>query len=500
MAEGGGEVGFATSEERERTYEVGPAFRVAELAGALSGLGGVAEQPPTVVLATYFDTDVLALARAGITLRRRQGGGDPGWHLTLPEGQPDVRSEVRLPLGASAAVPAELLAAVAERVGAGLLRPVVHLRTERSALDVAGPGGEPSAQVTEDRVIALGQNDRALCTWSEVGIETRGGAPAFLDEVERLLLESGARRARYPSKVAHVLPGPAVGGKGRRRLDPIAERLAAQLAELLRAELGARMGDAEAIHGMRVASRRLRSCLHTFRRSFEKGSLGHLVPELSLLGDVLGAERDAGVLAARLEADLAELPRERIVGPIRPVLRAQGARRIAVAHRALLAFLDAPRYRALLEDLVALVAHPPFGARRRSPAWYRRQLRRSLRRTGALVERAGQCRGSERDAALHEVRKAAKHVRYAAETVGPVLGGDAKRLARSFEDLQEVLGEHHDAVVARAFLLEEGARAGVRPGENAFTYGLLFAVEDARVAAARGRVADTWRRAERHAP
>ena len=48
--------------------------------------------------AEYYDTGDLRLIRAGITLRRRRGGHDAGWHLKLPVG-PDTRREIRLPLG-----------------------------------------------------------------------------------------------------------------------------------------------------------------------------------------------------------------------------------------------------------------------------------------------------------------------------------------------------------------------------------------------------------------
>lgn len=485
----------SAGEGPRRTYEVEPRLGVAELHDVLGGLGTVAEVAPTVELATFFDTDAFDLARTGITLRRWQGEPDPGWRLTLPDGVLEQCREVRLPLGVSASVPTELLAAVAQRVGTTLLRPVVHLRATHCALVVTEPGGDRSAQVCEDRVIALGEDDRALCSWSEVAVEARPGAGSVVDEVERLLLEHGALRSLSPLKVAHVLPGRAVGDPSGARPDPIAGRLAAQVAELLRVEPGARTGDAEAVHQMRVAVRRLRSCLRTFRRAFEVGSLDRLLGELSVLGDVLGTARDASVLAARLEGGLAGLAGEQILGPVVEVSRARAARRIAATHRDLLAFLDGPRYGALLDDLVALVARPPFGPRRRSPSWYRRQLRRSVRRVVALADRAERAEGAERDVALHAVRRAAKHVRYAAETVEPVLGRDARRLARRFGRLQEVLGEHHDAVVARAFLLAEGARAGSRAGENAFTYGVLFAAEDARAAAARARFAEVWPRA-----
>ena len=79
-----------------------------------------------------------------------------------------------------------------------------------------------------------------------------------------------------------------------------------------------------------------------------------------------------------------------------------------------------------------------------------------------------------RDEALHEARKAAKRSRYAAEAAQPTAGTRAKKLAGAMEDLQELLGDHHDSLVARQVLREAGMAAHAA-GENAFSYGLLHA-------------------------
>ena len=111
---------------------------------------------------------------------------------------------------------------------------------------------------------------------------------------------------------------------------------------------------------------------------------------------------------------------------------------------------------------------------------------------GRRVRAVGRRTGAERDVALHAVRKAVKQARYAAETAEPLLGKEARRDVRRYLELQEILGEHHDAVVARTFLRAEGARAGVRPGENGFTFGLLCARQDACATAADRRFHKRW--------
>ena len=85
--------------EVERKFDVvestvSPSFE------GIAAVGHVEESPAQTLDATYFDTPIHDLARNKITLRRRTGGSDAGWHLKLPAG-PDSRTEVRLPLDAS---------------------------------------------------------------------------------------------------------------------------------------------------------------------------------------------------------------------------------------------------------------------------------------------------------------------------------------------------------------------------------------------------------------
>jgi CHAD domain-containing protein len=74
------------------------------------------------------------------------------------------------------------------------------------------------------------------------------------------------------------------------------------------------------------------------------------------------------------------------------------------------------------------------------------------------------------------MRKAAKRARYAAESVAPVFGTPAVRLAARMQKLQEILGEHQDSVVSRQ-VIRELAVTATGAGENGFTLGLLYAQE-----------------------
>jgi CHAD domain-containing protein len=101
----------------------------------------------------------------------------------------------------------------------------------------------------------------------------------------------------------------------------------------------------------------------------------------------------------------------------------------------------------------------------------------------------------QHDQALHEVRKKAKRLRYAAESAVPVLPR-AGRLAASAKRVQEALGEHQDTVVARRKLREYGARTHLT-GENGFTFGRLHALEQARAHDAEQRFEKAWARLTR---
>jgi CHAD domain-containing protein len=106
-------------------------------------------------------------------------------------------------------------------------------------------------------------------------------------------------------------------------------------------------------------------------------------------------------------------------------------------------------------------------------------VRRVDRRLTSAVRTAEQVTGEAHDEALHEARKLAKRLRYACESVAPVGGKQAVRLAAAATELQEVLGDHQDSVVTREALRQLGA-TGSRAGHNGFTFGRLHALEEAR--------------------
>jgi hypothetical protein len=210
--------------ETERKYDVGQGFTVPDLAGT----GGIAQVTPPQqyrLTAIYYDTPGQALARARITLRRRTGGADPGWHLKLPAGG-QSRREVHAPLGGrSAGVPPRLLSKVSEAAGDEPVRPIARLRTSRTVRRLLGParapdGGPPGsrpgeaghlvlAEVADDRVTGSVPGDggdwRAVARWREVEAELVEGPAELLDEVGARLVAAGAKPSAAASKLSVVL-------------------------------------------------------------------------------------------------------------------------------------------------------------------------------------------------------------------------------------------------------------------------------------------------------
>lgn len=197
--------------ETEQKYDVDAGFTLPGL-NRLPELGGAKATGPKrhFLTATYFDTEGLDLIRHKITLRRRVGGSDEGWHLKLPAGQ-DTRQEVHATLdeGAAGVVPARLAAEVKDVTAGERLRPIAILDTERAVVTVTGQDGQPLAEVADDRVTAIrfGDSEEPV-TWREVEVEALSQDPAALrlaEAVGRVLRQAGARPSASGSKLARLL-------------------------------------------------------------------------------------------------------------------------------------------------------------------------------------------------------------------------------------------------------------------------------------------------------
>lgn len=490
----------STHREVERKYDARPGAVLPDLGGVRDVVEVTAPEVHELE-AVYHDTADLALARARITLRRRTGGDDAGWHLKLPAGS-GTRDEVRLPLGRRKTAPPELARGVLVLTRGEPLVPVATLRTTRTVRTLLGDAGARLAEVCEDDVTAFeGAGSHAQLAWREWEVELVDGDEDLLERVDVVMEAAGIPPARASSKLARVLgdrvavPPRHQPGADDRAGEVLVARLAEQVETLKRRDVDVRLDLHEGVHQLRVTMRRLRSALATFRPLVDRERTDPLRDELRWIAGLLGVARDAEVMQQRLDERVAALPTELVMGAVTARIdRTLGARYREGLARAVEA-MESERYLTLVADLDALVADPPWTARAEEPAedvvprLVRRDHKRLRRQVDALEHEED---ARARDLAMHECRKAAKRLRYAAETAQPVLGSDAKRLARAAKAAQTILGDHQDSVVTRRVLRELGVQAHL-DGDSAFTFGLLHGHEEHRAAALEEEFARLWR-------
>jgi CHAD domain-containing protein len=236
----------------------------------------------------------------------------------------------------------------------------------------------------------------------------------------------------------------------------------------------------DAVHQVRVAARQLRSTLAAFRSVLDRSVTEPLRDELSWLGGQLADARDAEVALEHLRSLVAAEPEELVLGPVAARLQQNQLREAQAGTDRARLTLSEQRYVGLLDALHAMLADPPFTARAGGPIRpvLRKATRRSVRRLRRRLSAARRAPEDSRSTALHDVRKAAKQVRYVAE-VGRGEVAHLKPVARAAKRVQKVLGERQDTVVTRELCRRLGVVA-TAAGENSFTYGRLHALEQAR--------------------
>jgi CHAD domain-containing protein len=499
--------GTSVFHEVECTYAVDEDTAVPDLAGVgqVASMERIAE---VELEATYFDTSDLALAASGVTLRRRQGGEDEGWHLKLPASA--GRHEVQLPLGrAVKTVPKPLRVTVDGLARGRRLTPVAVVRNRREIYALLDAAGGVLAHLCDDHVsataTATATTEERTATWREWEVELVDGAASLLQRVTATLADQGVTPAPLPSKLGRTLgveipDGSPVATPRLRRKAPagrvVQARLREQVAELRRQEPLARGDLPEGIHAMRVTVRRLRSALATYRKLLDASQTDPIRDELRWLGDTLGAARDAEVMRHRLTRTL--LGESIAVGGLAARMDAELGLTYRDAHARCVEALDSDRHIALVERLQDLADDPPLSKQARRPAQQaiRRCVRSEWRRLARRVAASDQAEtAEERAIRLHDVRKAAKRFRYAVEAVAPIYGKDAKQTIKAARLLQDDLGEYHDSVLAQDELRRLADRFE-RPAD-VFACGVLTAREQIRAAEAEARFRRSWKQASK---
>lgn len=510
--------------ETELKFEVpadGARLSLSSLVGAVPGAHAIGAARAMTQTATYYDTPDLALLASKRTLRRRTGGTDAGWHLKTPGGaigsagapavDAAVRREFHEPLGhARSGPPIVLREQVEDIVGREVLLPVAVMRTVRVRRELLAADGRVLALLEDDSVQAWrpGRSDESappIVAWRELEVELVEGGADDLTALADALAAAGFVLSRAPSKLNRALeglglrPGPSSAVPADVMADPSGERLAvwrylaAQVGVLESLEAQVVRDEPDAVHKTRVATRRLRATLRTIRPWLDTQESQAIRLRVRWLTRVLAPARDGEVVRARLLASLDDLPRADIRGPVRRrMVRSLDAAH-AQAHARGAAAMRSPRFARLIGDLLELLLDLPWIPNLDDAPGVPQLLDASRRRVRTLALRAEEAAdATEREFLLHEVRKKAKAARYAVEASqqGGILAeqsgltkGEAAAAADldSWVDLQELLGDHQDAVVARE-VLRRLAREARAAGEDTDTYGVLVGRETQRIA------------------
>ncbi len=446
--------------ERELKLRAGPEFELPEL-------GGEAIEP-RVFDSTYHDTRDHRLARHGVTLRYRIENRNGVWQLKLPQGNARLELELR---GTPAGPPDEMLSLLPAYLRGEPLLPLARLRTKRTGVRAQG------AEIVYDEVTVVDQRQIPR-SFEELEVELLEGDEKALRRIEKALRRAGAADGETRPKVFQALDltfEPEVTERARDSSagTTLSVELQRQYERLLAYDPGTRLGtDLEELHQFRVATRRLRAFLRAGRELLDPAWGEPLREELRWLGGELGPSRDLDVLIHRLRAEVEMLGDDASAG--RALVEVLERDREALKQQVTDA-LSSDRYFAILDRLEQ---PPPLLQTaltlKQIQATEHRQLRKAI--DGLSPDSP--------DEQLHEARIKVKRARYAAE-----LRGD-DRYVKGAKQLQDVLGEHQDAVVAQERLR---SLAGRQP-DAALVVGRLLEREQLRAAARRGEWSKAWKR------
>lgn len=436
---------MAENREVELKFACGPDDLAAVLAAAPPGDDDTGE-----LISVYFDTPDLDLQKAGASLRVRESKGRRV--QTLKRGEGLVREEHEAPIEGLA--PDPKLGPLAKLVPAGAtLAPAFNVRIQRRQRQVRFDGAEIELALDQGEVVG-GQRRTPIC---EVELELKSGDPAALFSLARRLSKAAPLHLSFDSKAARgqaLLAGETGEAQHSRDVRLKAKDTVAEAFQLIaRGALAQIAGNAallraqpspEAVHQLRVGTRRLRSAISTFGDVLADTQLPRLKEELRWLSRAYDRTRNLDVYAETLDETGHDLSAAGLAALHKAVQTARSRARREVSEVA-----GCERFRALMLDVTAWMETGEWrgndAARRPIGPFAKAALdrrRRTVMKRGA--------RGEETDdAQLHELRIAAKKLRYAGDAFGSLYG---KRRVRAFSDilkvLQTELGELNDIATA----------------------------------------------------
>jgi CHAD domain-containing protein len=478
-----------------------PGFHLPQLNGVADGIAAD-EAEPTVIELTYHDTPDLRLARAGVTLLYR---GDDGWVVTLGREAatgPQLRQDEHRFEGAAGQPPPAAVDLVRALVRTARVSPVARLRTRRRRVELLDASDKSLGEVLDDEVTVLASG-RVAARFRELSVEVDDAAPEGLaealasrlraagagppDSSPNIVRALGWRALEPPDVTARPLgPSPSAG-------DVIRNALAASVARLIAHDPGVRLGDdPEDVHQARVATRRLRSDLRTFHSLLDSDWTQSLRQDLKSIGADLGEVRDTEVLLDRLRAHAERLPTADQATARKIIQRL--LQRWDAARAELREALGSTRYAELLDRLVDAAREPalvPSAVDDRAADVLPPLVSKPWKKLSTAVD---ELPDDPSDEELHHIRIKAKRCRYAAEAVAPAVGKRARAFAKAIAEVQDVLGEHQDAVVAEQWLRDVSSST---IGREVFVAGQLATLERVEIERTRGEWGEVWNAASK---
>ncbi len=436
----------------------------------------------------YFDTRDGRLQMAGWTARIRANGESV--LLTLKSTSPNesnnglhTRFEMEGPatniLNPGTWPESDAKTKLDELTAGEPLRERFRIKQVRCERDLSSRTGRAVLSIDE---VTYHKGNRVLGNGHVLEVELRRGKPDLLEPVAAALMSAGGLRPELRSKestAAALLEKGAKPPKKKPRLvagkapgitqhDSLAEAgrkvLRFHLAKMLAKEEGTRLGqDIEALHAVRVATRRMRAAWRVFDGAFRRGRERRYVAELRRVARALGAVRDLDVLLEGAALYVESLPQDEKVA-IAPLFDDWRAKREA-ARAGLVALLDSPWYQKFVDDYISFTTTEEAGTRSVCAVEPQTVRDTAGSRIVAAYERV---RAYDRVMpwadieTLHALRIEGKRLRYTLEFFKEALPPQAADLIGWVTELQDELGMMHDADVAadlsRAFLLERAAR------------------------------------------
>lgn len=463
--------------------------------------------------AVYYDTADLRLTRSRVTLRRRTGGRDDGWHIKLP-GNGYGRTEVTAPPGEPGVIPPDIAARVRAIVRDEPLEEIARVDNTRTETMLLNAKGAVVAEFCDDHVDArrthpgLPERHAQWREWEcELGprvAATRHGE-AILHSAVAVLEAAGASRAASPSKLLSALgdatehlPGPPDPHQVRSRLGArdvfagVVLSLVDARDRLIAADPRVRDREPGAIRDMLDAIHDIGNVLSVFLEVFDHDSVSvaeatmrdirTLRTELKALSRTLNSARDRNNIAAHISDLLTTEHRELIDARTAQRLSADIRARVDREAARTVAALDSQRYIACLDRLDLLLREPPMPSkseRRKATALLVRAVKRSFlafqKQYKAAVSTLTDTDASAQSHLEHlrSLRRVVDRVRTSTHLVATLTPYRIDKLASAVSDLDAHL-QDAIATLGTRHVIYNKARHVTGQGEDTFAYGILF--------------------------